>query len=1099
MATIDNLSIQVSSSVDGAIDALNRLASRLNAIQSTASRFSMTNVCNELNRVRDGATEASNAVNRLARAFEHLNRASGGFNGRGFSSSMRGVARDTDSANTSLTRFVYTMEQASTTFNSFGGSGRGGGGFTGAFQPLLTGQVGQIFTEFVDDLEEVESHTDDATGATNRFADAFRNFIHQSGDLSGAFSKLKSGLSGIAKAFSVGFGSSLKALGAYPKFIGGALVDSVKKAINSFHGLFASIQRIAFYRAIRSAIKYITAGFKEGMENLYNWSNAVNKNFANTMDSLATSSQYLKNSLAAMASPLITALAPAIDFVVEKLVDMFNLVNQFFSLLSGKTTYTAAKKVATVWNDATQKTKKGAKEAADEIKKTILAFDEINKLNDPNKSSSGTSDSTSGTPAVDYSNMFEVRPIENQINGLMDKLKGIWSVFQQAWAQEGAATIAAARAAFNSLKNAALDIGHTFYDVFTSGYGFAWVTSGLHLLQSLLGVVTSISESFRSAWNDDNRGFEYVTSIFTMLTNVNELIASVNRSFDEAFSSPIGQKIWENLLEIMTNVHNIIGNLAESLNKAWTSSGIGTAIWMGLLAIVNTVLDAVNGISEAVANWAANLDFKPLLSAFSELPEVIEPVVDTISNGLLWAYENVLLPVGKWTIEKGLPGALTLLSAAFGFLSSVLDVLKEPAQFIWDNFLEPVGKWVADTAIDAINGLSGALGSISTWIDEHKEGFETVTKLVGTFITSWLGASAVQTIIGGIATVLTSLSGALPLVAGGFTTLLSAINPVHAVLTLLIWVGTLVVANWDAISAKLSEVAGTIKENVDEVLGNIKQLWEDFTGWVAEIENNITSGLTTFQGTMSTIWEDVKTGAGEAWKWLKDGLSGLVTWVKTTFQSGWRIAWNAVIRTFGNLFAKIKDKVKGPINSAIKLINSMIGAVEGGINTIIGGINTALDVTIPPIGFTDPIWGNWVGTPEIRIDVPDLPQVKWGRVKELAKGGILTQPTYLRKDVIAGESGREAVLPLDQNTEWMDVLVEKVRTANSDDYMIAEYIRAGMHDATYQQNELLREQNRILQQLLEKPFTAEVSTKSIVNGLTRKNKRDGVTVVPVLG
>ena len=47
----------------------------------------------------------------------------------------------------------------------------------------------------------------------------------------------------------------------------------------------------------------------------------------------------------------------------------------------------------------------------------------------------------------------------------------------------------------------------------------------------------------------------------------------------------------------------------------------------------------------------------------------------------------------------------------------------------------------------------------------------------------------------------------------------------------------------------------------------------------------------------------------------------------------------------------------------------------------------------------------------------------------LAKGGILTAPTLIG----AGEAGREAVLPLDRNTGWMDDLAKKIREQGGSD------------------------------------------------------------------
>lgn len=207
-----------------------------------------------------------------------------------------------------------------------------------------------------------------------------------------------------------------------PGMFGNNLVSGVKNAISSIATLFSSLQRIAFYRFIRSAIKFITQGFKEGIENLYNWSKLVDTTFADSMDKIATAALYAKNSFAAMASPLIEALAPAIDFAVDRLVELFNTVNQIFAKLTGSSTYTAAKKVATVWDDSTSKTTKNIKKTNDELKRTILGFDEINKLvKDKDPSTGSSSGSTKKTP--DYKSMFETRAVDSSIGSFVDQMR----------------------------------------------------------------------------------------------------------------------------------------------------------------------------------------------------------------------------------------------------------------------------------------------------------------------------------------------------------------------------------------------------------------------------------------------------------------------------------------------------------------------------------------------------------------------------------------------------------------------------------------------------------------------------------------------------
>lgn len=195
---------------------------------------------------------------------------------------------------------------------------------------------------------------------------------------------------------------------------------NAKEGSSGLKTFWESLKRIAFYRAVRSVIRSITDAFKTGITNMYQWSKVMDGHFAASMDRLATSTLYLKNSLGAMVSPLIESLVPVLDIIIDKVVDVLNFFNMLVSAISGADTYTVAKKVAAVWNDTANKTKKSAKSASDDIKRTILGFDEINKLIKAN-SSSGGSGSSSGNPGTDYSSMFEEKPL----TGIFKKIANI--------------------------------------------------------------------------------------------------------------------------------------------------------------------------------------------------------------------------------------------------------------------------------------------------------------------------------------------------------------------------------------------------------------------------------------------------------------------------------------------------------------------------------------------------------------------------------------------------------------------------------------------------------------------------------------------------
>lgn len=216
--------------------------------------------------------------------------------------------------------------------------------------------------------------------------------------------------------------------------------DNAKKGASGVKTFWESLKRIAFYRFIRSIIKEITAAFGEGIKNLYHWSDAVNGHFAASMDRLATSSLYLKNSLGAMVSPLIETLVPVLDVIIDKVVDVLNFFNMLVSAVSGADTYTVAKKAAAVWDDSSKKTRGAAKKAADDIKRTILGFDEINKLVKPN-SSSGSGGSSSTNKQPNYAEMFEEKPLTGIFKKISDITSG-WPDWLKALLGVGTAGLA---------------------------------------------------------------------------------------------------------------------------------------------------------------------------------------------------------------------------------------------------------------------------------------------------------------------------------------------------------------------------------------------------------------------------------------------------------------------------------------------------------------------------------------------------------------------------------------------------------------------------------------------------------------------------------
>lgn len=125
--------------------------------------------------------------------------------------------------------------------------------------------------------------------------------------------------------------------------------------------------------------------------------------------------------------------------------------------------------------------------------------------------------------------------------------------------------------------------------------------------------------------------------------------------------------------------------------------------------------------------------------------------------------------------------------------------------------------------------------------------------------------------------------------------------------------------------------------------------------------------------------------------------------------SEWEKAWIGIKTTFANVWDGIKQVTKTAINSIIDSINKMIGGLESALNVIVDIINS-IEITNPFTG--DEIWS------------PHLRRMNFSRIPKLARGGIVDEATTF----IAGEHGKEAVIPLENNTEWLDKMASRVVT-----------------------------------------------------------------------
>lgn len=582
-----------------------------------------------------------------------------------------------------------------------------------------------------------------ANQTTSKFAKVKRALSELGNGVKTTFGKLKDSIGNA-------LGKAVDKLKAKFSSFGKSSAKSMKKAgdgVRSFGARLKSIVAGAlFFNLISKALTALTNRLGSAL--------LANKTFAKSFGQV-------KSNLLTAFQPIYEAILPWLNKLMQALAQVTAQMAQFTASVFGTTAQKAQDNAKALEEqvDATNDTTKATKKA----EKALASFDTVQKL-----TNSSTEDATADTPKFDT----DFSAAENQ---MPQWLTDFWKTFQESWAQYGQQTIDSAKKALSALKDMVTSIGQSFMNVWNNGTGVetlnnlqlllqtlldliasiataftnAWNTGnvGEQMLQSIMNLintvvqaVTAIGQAFIAAWNDGNAGERLLSALMQMITAVVNLVNSIGQAFITAWTQGgLGQSIFAHILSIITNIITAIKSIAENLQSAWEHNGNGVAIWTSILKIIDDVLAGIDRMSQSWANWASGLNFEPLMTAFRNLLAAIEPIVDIIMNGLSWAYENVLLPFGKWTIEKAAPAVLDLLTAALQAIAKVCEALAPVLQQIWA-VVKPIISFIGSAVIGAIELATQAITALGDALAYVIGLLGKVGNSIGSGISSLIGA-----------------------------------------------------------------------------------------------------------------------------------------------------------------------------------------------------------------------------------------------------------------------------------------------------------------------------------------------------------------------
>lgn len=187
-----------------------------------------------------------------------------------------------------------------------------------------------------------------------------------------------------------------------------------------------------------------------------------------------------------------------------------------------------------------------------------------------------------------------------------------------------------------------------------------------------------------------------------------------------------------------------------------------------------------------------------------------------------------------------------------------------------------------------------------------------------------------------------------------------------------------------------------IKEVLDGVIKIFKGI---FTGDMTLVLEGFKQ---VFKGVFDALYGIAKyplsligISADEVFGGIKTALKGLYNVFKGIFTGDMKLVLEGFKQIFKGVFDALWGIAKAPLNLIIK-----------GINSLIRGANK--------IHFDIPDWVPGFGGKTFGFNIQQIPL--------LAKGGVISQPTQ----AIIGEAGKEAVVPLENNLEWLDILATKI-------------------------------------------------------------------------
>lgn len=496
-------------------------------------------------------------------------------------------------------------------------------------------------------------------------------------------------------------------------------IEKVGKSAKKSSGLISDMAKhikqtvvsFAIFGAVMKVSQTISKAFTEGIQNMAKYSSEFN----GKMSEMASASATLKNSIGALTAPIISALTPAIVTLCTWLTNAINAMNRFIAAISGKSTWTKAKKQQVDYAASLDKTAGSAKKAAG----ALAAFDDLNVLQ-KNDSGSGSGGSGSGGSDL-YEEVPTGKELSDKIQPFIDYLKKLKVSIKNGWDETWSNLDVSLQ--FDNIKSSIESIKNSFLNIFSDSEvsasvdNFAMtfsrslgsisasvVSIGATIAENLLGGISIYLES-----NSENIK-NYIIDMFDIASDISVLASQGADAFANVFSvfgDENGQQITANLIQIFSDAFMMVTENAAKFGK-----DIIDCIVTPFVENQDALKDALDGLLVVISDLTTTISdgVQHVTDKITELyDEHIHPFIENVKNGMselmakfleFWnTYVQPILQNLALMFEDTYENHLKpVFDNIFEIMGIVIDILND----LWTNILQPIIAWIIENVLPVI-------------------------------------------------------------------------------------------------------------------------------------------------------------------------------------------------------------------------------------------------------------------------------------------------------------------------------------------------------------------------------------------------------------